>query len=139
MKTRHVIFWSIVVFTMLISSRAHAFLDMFGGAGEYAGIMALAAAVQKAFESSQYAFIAVIGLMLSIQLVKALTARRSDHMKRNAHRYAAGGGALMGGAMSQYTGSDPVAGAVGGMMVGNAASGLYSTVVKPLGKLVRGR
>lgn len=92
------------------------------GLAEWASISALAEGVQAAVDSGKWAYLAVISVFIFIQL-----AKRSDHVKKNATRYSAGLGAATGAVLSP----DPVSGAVGGLLVGNAASGLYS-LLKPV-------
>lgn len=89
---------------------------------EWGLIGQVAEGVQKAVDGGKWAYLAVIGLFVVIQVLK-----RSQHIKRNATQYAAGAGAAAGAVLS----NDPVSGAVGGLMVGNAASGLYS-LLKPI-------
>jgi hypothetical protein len=92
------------------------------GLGEWASISTLAQGVQNAVEGGKWAYLAVISIFVLIQLMK-----KNSHVKKNASRYSAGAGATVGAIL----GADPVSGAVGGLMVGNAASGLYS-LLKPI-------
>ncbi len=126
--------FAILVGLAFLSVPAQAF-EMGLSGGEVAGGLALAAAVQKAVENGQYAFVAVIVLMFGLQVAKIVFGRRSKSVRRNAAQYSAIGGTAVGAAMTSLTGGDPVEGAVGGLMVGNAASGLYSSIAKPLGAL----
>lgn len=80
-------------------------------------LLNLADSVQDAVEAGRWAYLAVISVFIMIQL-----AKKSDHIKKNASRYSAGLGAVTGAVLSD----DPVQGAMGGLMVGNAASGLFS-------------
>lgn len=105
-------------------------LDM--GPGGITSTLALATAVQKAVEAKNFTFLAVIILMFGIQILKSFSKNKMPHMKRNAAQYSAMGGAAIGAAGSAAMGSDPVHGATGGFMVGNAASGLYSTLKRPV-------
>lgn len=108
----------------------------------FTSAIALATSVQKAVDNGNYIFMAVIVLMLLIEALKAIFYKR-PHMKKYAPQAAALGGGVMGGTFSAMTGGDPLQGAVGGILAGNAASGLYSSALKPLGgavkKLLRGR
>lgn len=110
--------------------------------GDLGVSLALATAIQKAVESGNYVFVAVIALMFGLQVLKVIFGQRSSSIRQNAAQYSALGGAAIGSAMTSVTGGDPVEGAVGGLLVGNAASGLYSTL-KPIGalgkKYLRGR
>lgn len=89
---------------------------------EWGMIGEVAQAVQNAVDGGKWAYLAVISVFVVIQVMK-----RSQHIKKNATQYAAGAGAATGAVLSD----DPVSGAVGGLMVGNAASGLYS-LLKPV-------
>lgn len=93
--------------------------------------LVLANQVQDAFESGQYAFVLIVLLMVGLQIAKSLGGRRCPTLKKHAAPYSAGIGALIGGSAANITGSDPMMGALGGLMAGNAASGLYSTL-KPI-------
>lgn len=112
---------------------AQAF-DMGLSGGDMMGGLAIATAVQKAVESGNYVFVAVVVLMLGLQALKIIYSSKSSSLRRNAAQYSAMGGATMGVAGAMMTGGDPAQGAVGGLLVGNAASGLYSTL-KPVGEL----
>lgn len=94
----------------------------FTALGEWASISALAEGVQQAVENGKWVYLGVIFIFVMIQL-----AKKSNHIKKNATRYSAGAGAVAGAVLS----NDPVNGAVGGMLMGNAASGLYS-LLKPI-------
>lgn len=105
---------------------------LMGAGGEMAKELILATAVQKAVDSGQYVFAAVVVLMLCMELVKAFSGKKREHLRKHASKYVAGAGAVTGGLAAKASGADPVIGSVGGMMMGNAASGLYSSVFKPL-------
>jgi hypothetical protein len=91
-----------------------------------------ASSIQEAIDKGNYVFVGVIVLMLVIQFLKATCGRKFPSVKKHAAQYSALGGALAGGAVAQSVNADPIAGAVGGLITGNAASGLYSSFVKPL-------
>jgi len=80
-------------------------------------ILGLAESVQMSVDEGRWAYLAVISIFLIIQF-----AKKSEHVKKNAPRYSAGAGAAIGSILSD----DPAQGALGGLMVGNAASGLFS-------------
>lgn len=102
--------------------------------------IALATKVQQAVESKNYVFVAVIAMTFLLQLAKVFCGSKFPSLKKNAAQYSAFGGAGIGAATSALTGGDAMQGAVGGMLVGNAASGLYSSILKPIGKkLLRGK
>lgn len=104
-------------------------LDM----GGVTSVIALATAVQKGVESRNYVFVAVLGLMFGLEILKIFMGSKYPSFKRNAAQYSAVSGVVVGSVGSSLAGGDPVSGALGGMMVGNAASGLYSSILKPVG------
>lgn len=85
-------------------------------------IFSLAEGVQGAVEEGKWAYLAVISIFILMQV-----AKRWSHIKKHAPQYSAGFGALTGAVLSD----EPMNGALGGAMVGNAASGLYS-LLKPI-------
>jgi hypothetical protein len=99
--------------------------------GEIDSYLKLAESIQSAVEKQQYVFLAVMGIIFGVQLLKIILASRYPSIKDNAGHYAALGGAAVGVGMSLVTNGDPIQGATGGFLVGNAASGMYSSVVGP--------
>ncbi len=106
------------------------------GLVELAGAVTFATSVQKAVENGQYVFVAVIALLFLMQIAKAFFSYRYKSVRHNASQYSAATGTVVGGLAAHLTGSDPVSGSLGGMLAGNAASGLYSSLVKPLSRFV---
>lgn len=90
--------------------------------------LTLAKAIQDGVEGQNYVYLAVIIFMFGMQAVKMLGASKVPSLKKHTASYSTAGGASVGAVMSNIAGSDPVQGAIGGAMVGNASSGLYSTV-----------
>lgn len=88
----------------------------------------IADAVQKAVDQGAWAFLAVIAIYVFIEANKATLGQKMPSVKRNAAQISAGVGALGGAVLAE----DPVNGALGGLIIGNAASGFYASFMKPL-------
>jgi hypothetical protein len=102
-------------------------------AAQWLEIRALAHMVQESVDSGKWAYLAVLSVFVMIEVNKRWLASKLPSVKKNAAQYSAGLGALTGAVLSD----DKASGAIGGMLVGNAASGLYSSLLKPISQFLR--
>lgn len=93
--------------------------------------LALLPEFQQAFETKNYALMVCLGLMLATFMVKKFWLSKDGSKDHLLPVISAGLGAVLGGGTSLATGmSDPLTGVLGGVMLGNTASGAYDTFIK---------
>ena len=86
--------------------------------------LALIPTLQEAVEQQNWAMVVVISLMSLTWLIKRFLLAKDGSQKDLLPAVSAGLGTVLGTAVAP----DPVMGAMGGLMLGNAASGMYDVL-----------
>jgi len=101
-------------------------------------VVRLLTQLQPAFESNNYAVVALVILMSLTWAVKRFGLKKDGSNDHVLPWVSAGLGSILGTSTSLATGiMDPVSGALGGLMLGNAASGAYDMLIRSTKKQMK--
>jgi hypothetical protein len=102
-------------------------------------LMQLSGPINRAIEAQNWGLLIVLLVLLITACAKRFWAQNDDSKKARLPKISAITGAGIGSIIAATGQVDPMTGVIGGMLMGNAATGLYDAGVKPLKKRLKKR
>lgn len=90
--------------------------------------------MSAAMQSQDKIYMGIIAIFVLMQLFKKTAEKKVPGVRKAAPQITAGASSTVGALIASQMGQSPSEGAVAGLLMGNAASGMYDTL-KPLGRL----